>query len=861
MTMATGIWVLRLAVVLGLWSVLNAGEQSARAQEMPGRTEPQVETQIGGDTVPEALRDRATGENLAVPGVRLREMEQPATTVTEWVAQVEAARVQITGVRVEATETGLQVVLETAGTLAVPETRSVGNALITDIANATIAEEFSQAEPIAGIALVSVTQLPGDRVRIAITGTDAPPVAQISSAPEGLAFAVAIGTAAAEGEGEIELVVTGEQDEGYNPSRASTATRTDTPLRDIPQSIQVIPGEVLEDQGVTRLQDAVRNNAPGVTSQFGQNQSFVIRGFRQDANLRNGLLTSSGFAPLEQDLADVERLEILRGPASVLFGQLQPGGVVNIVTEQPLQEPYYNLQFTGGQFSFYRPELDFSGPLTEDGTLRYRLNAAYQNYGSFRDFTDKERFFVAPVLQWDLSEDTTLTVDFSYTYADSIINYGLIALSDGSLVLPTNRALFYPSLEDFDEEQVQTSYRLEHNFSENWQLLNSFSFSSRREETANLFISNLVDDRSVDLVYSENDFLLENYQLQTNLIGEFTTGSLNHTLLMGFDLNRGTTFFSARDATDSVPPLDIFNPSYINVSRPGTVPGLVSTLYTDTLGIYIQDQIDITNSLHLLVGGRFDSVSQDGSNFATPASQTDTAFSPRLGIVYQPIEPISLYASYSQSFTPIIGGRSRAGELFNPERGTQYEIGIRADISSALSATLAAFEITKSNVLTPDPADPNFSIQVGEQRSRGVELILQGEVLPGWNVIAGYAYTDARVTEDNNIPLGDLLPSVPENAANLWTTYELQGGDLQGLGFGFGLVFVGERQGDFPNSNFQIPSYVRADAALFYRQDNWRASINVNNLFDVEYYESAASRLNVYPGAPLNITASLSYTF
>jgi iron complex outermembrane recepter protein len=814
--------------------------------------------------------DAAWGQ-VAEPGAvpQLADLEQPTTTVGDWVAQIEAARVEITGVRVEVTEAGLQVVLETAAGLAVPETRSVGNALIADIENASIAEEFSQAEPIAGIALVSVTQLPGDtvpgslrgRVRVAITGTDAPPVAQISSAPEGLAFTVAIGTVAAEGEEAIELVVTGEGDEGYNPLRASTATRSDTPLRDIPQSIQVIPRQVLEDQGVTRLQDAVRNNAPGVTSQFGQNQNFVIRGFRQDANLRNGLLTSSGFAPLEQDLADVERLEVLRGPASVLFGQLQPGGVVNIVTEQPLQEPYYNLQFTGGQFSFYRPELDFSGLLTEDGALRYRLNAAYQNYGSFRDFTDKERFFVAPVLQWDISEDTTLTVDFSYTYTDSILNFGVVALSDGSLVLPISRALFYPSLEEFNEEQVQASYRLEHNFSDNWRLRNSFSFNSRREEAANSFVANLVDDRFVDLTYSENDFLLENYQLQTDLIGEFTTGSLNHTLLVGFDLNRGTTFFSGRDAIDSLPPLDIFNPNYDNVSRPRTVPGLVSTLYTDTLGVYIQDQIDIADNLHLLVGGRFDAVSQDGSNFGTPASQSDTAFSPRLGVVYQPIEPISLYASYSQSFTPIIGSRSRTGELFNPERGTQYEIGIKADISNTLSATLAAFEITKSNVLTPDPADPNFSLQVGEQRSRGVEFILQGEVLPGWNIIAGYAYTDARVTEDNNIPVGDFLSSVPKNAANLWTTYEIQSGDLQGLGFGFGLVFVGERQGDFPNSNFQVPSYVRADAALFYRRNNWRASINVNNLFDVEYYESAPSRLNVYPGAPLNVTASLSYTF
>jgi iron complex outermembrane receptor protein len=457
--------------------------------------------------------------------LQLSQIDQPATTVTDWIAQIQASLVQVTGVQVEETETGLQVILETEnGVLEVPETRSIGNALIADIPNASIAEEFSQAEPIEGIALVTVTSLPDDRVRVAITGTDAPPVAEVISEAQGLVLAVTLGDADAVAEADaIQVVVTGEQDEGYNLSSASTATRTDTPLRDIPASIQVIPQEIIEDQGVARLQDAVRNNSPGVTTRFGQNQNFVIRGFNQRANLRNGLRTSSLTAPLEQDLADVERIEVLRGPASVLFGQLEPGGVVNVVTEQPLREPYYNLQFTGGQFSFYRPELDFSGPLTEDGDLRYWLNAAYQNYGSFRDFVNKERFFVAPVLQWDISENTTLTIDFSYTYTDTILDGGVLALSDGSLALPINRAVFYPSLGDVTEEQIQTSYRLEHRFSDNWQLRNSFSFYSRTEPTTSTYAASLVNDRVAEMFYYEADFLFETYQFQTDVIGEFTT--------------------------------------------------------------------------------------------------------------------------------------------------------------------------------------------------------------------------------------------------------------------------------------------------------------------------------------------------
>jgi iron complex outermembrane recepter protein len=791
--------------------------------------------------------------------------EQPATTLTDWVAQIEAARVEITGVRVEATETGLRVVLETAeGTLAIPETRSVGNALIADIANASINEAFSQAEPIAGIALVSVTSLAGDRIRVAITGTDAPPVAEISSDDEGLAFAVATGTVTAGEEEAIELVVTGEDDEGYNPSSASTATRTDTPLRDIPASIQVIPQEVIEDQGVNRLQDAVRNNSPGVTTDpdFTFDGDFIIRGFSQGVSFVNGSRVVDRVAIT--DLSNVERVEVLRGPASILFGQLQPGGIVNVVTEQPLREPTYTVGFTGGQFSFYRPEIDFSGPLTEDGSLRYRLNAAYQNSGSFRDFVNEERLFIAPVLQWDISESTSLTLDFAYQFSNVVLDQGIVALSDGSLVLPVNRFLDYPVGEGSSIERFEARYELEHEFSDDWQIRNVFSFLSlsTNYSGSGYTFGSLTEDRFVSVSSYEDEGKQESYLFQTDVIGNFSTGSIQHQVLLGFDLTRLTNAGAGRTGI-ALPPLDIFNPNY-NIPVPNPLTSDPPVNYgvnrTSGLGIYLQDQIAITDSLRLLLGGRFDVTEQENFSGGTETSQSDSAFSPRIGIVYRPIEPISLYASYSQSFFPV-SGRSRENSVFDPERGTQYEVGVKADITDNLSATLALFDITKSNVLTADPEDPDFSVQVGEQRSQGIEFVISGEILPGWNIITGYAYTDARVTEDNSIPEGDNLRNVPRHAANLWTTYEIQGGDLQGLGFGFGLVFVDNRESSVPNINFRFPSYVRADAALFYRRENWRASINVNNLFDTEYYEGGYGAQYFNPGAPINVTASLSYTF
>ncbi len=230
-------------------------------------------------------------------------------------------------------------------------------------------------------------------------------------------------------------------------------------------------------------------------------------------------------------------------------------------------------------------------------------------------------------------------------------------------------------------------------------------------------------------------------------------------------------------------------------------------------------------------------------------------------MVYQPIETVSLYASYSRSFFPS-SGFSRDGRAFEPTRGTQYEVGVKTDwLDRRLAATLAAYQITKTNVLTPDRNDPGFSTQTGEQQSRGIELDIAGEILPGWKIIASYAYTNAKVTADNVTPVGNRLPSVPDNQASLWTTYQIQRGNLKGFGFGLGLFYVGERQPDLANSG-TVPSYLRTDAALYYRRDRFNAAINFRNLFNVDYASfSGFGRLYIIRGEPFTITGSISWEF
>ncbi|MEM9452455.1 MAG: TonB-dependent siderophore receptor, partial [Cyanobacteria bacterium P01_E01_bin.6] len=285
---------------------------------------------------------------------------------------------------------------------------------------------------------------------------------------------------------------------------------------------------------------------------------------------------------------------------------------------------------------------------------------------------------------------------------------------------------------------------------------------------------------------------------------------------------------------------------------------------TDRLGIYLQDQIDILDNLILVAGVRYDIVDQDTTNVLadTETNQYDDAVTPRVGIVYQPIEPISLYANYSRSFTPSLATDAN-GEALEPEEGEGFEVGIRGEIiENRLAATFAYFDITKQNVATADPNDLFASVATGEQRSRGVDFDITGEILPGWNVVASYAYIDAEVTEDNTDIVGNQLLGIPKHNASLWSTYEIQSGDLQGLGFGAGFNYVGDRQGDLANS-FVADSYVLTNAAIFYRQDSWQVRLNVDNIFDINFIEAVGrdrTRL-IFPGDPLTVRAAFSYTF
>ncbi|MBD6618561.1 TonB-dependent receptor [Komarekiella sp. 'clone 1'] len=805
--------------------------------------------------------------------------------------------IPITGVRANPTDKGVEVILETAlGEQLQVTNRSTGNNFIVDVAGGQLrlpngdAFTFRSEKPLAGITEITVTNIDAKTVRVTVVGDAELPTVELFDDNAGLVFGInSAATAtqpsqqpqtpeaqtpaqtpqeepAAQQDEPIELVVTGEQD-GYRVPNTTTGTRTDTPLRDIPQSIQVVPQQVLRDQQVTRLDDALRN-VPGVNQafNFGPTGSFTIRGFDAVStnSLRDGLIDP--LATEVTELSSIEQVEVLKGPASVLFGLGNPGGTVNIVSKRPLSDPFYAIDATIGSYSFYRSAIDLSGPLNDSKTVLYRLNAAYRNSGSFIDFFNGESLNISPVVSVALSESTNLVLEGEYiktrdSYASGVPVIGSI-LPNPNGEVSRNRNFGEPT-DEFEQTITRLGYQLEHKFDDSWSLRNAFRFTFR-DYSDRLTIPSTLDEDNETLNRTSREYDLENsnYNFTTSVVGKFATGSIQHQVLFGFDLNRLENL-SPRFAEREAATINIFNPVYGQPPEPVFSSESNDRSITNSLGIYLQDQVALADSLKLLLGVRFDAFDRKYEDFTNniESSGSDSAFSPRFGIVYQPIPAISLYASYTSSFTPPNGTFFfDVDSTLEPERGTQYEVGVKADLSDRLSATLAFYDLTRTNVLVDDPDNQGFQIQVGEQNSQGIELNLTGEILPGWNIYAGYAYTDARIAEDTTFTVGNRLPNTADHSFNLWTTYEIQQGELQGLGAGIGLFFVGDRAGDLDNS-YDVPSYVRTDAAIFYNQDKFRVALNFKNLFDVDYFESALDSNRVYYGQPFTVQGTISWKF
>ncbi|TYQ29828.1 TonB-dependent receptor [Pseudanabaena sp. UWO310] len=803
----------------------------------------------------------------------VRDLRQVSTKASALLAQASTNPVQITGVKVNPTADGIEVILETStGNLVAPVAKTSGKLVYFDIPNAKLSlssgDRFVVENPAKGIVSVSVSQANASYVRAIVTGVSAVPKATVSfSNPTS-----PVTQKPDDGEEEVQVTGKVEAPPAYVVPNASTATRTNTAIIDTPQSIQVVPQQVLKDQQIVRVDQALRN-VSGVTGELGKfasSQSLTIRGFTTDS-FSNGPILRDGFRSYynlgAQETANLEQIEVLKGPASVLYGQNGPGGIINLVTKQPLSKPFYDLQFQVGSFGLIRPSVDFSGPLDTNGNLLYRLNAAYQRSDGFRDFsTTSERFFIAPVVKWKISDRTSLAFSLEYLNDRSPYDVGLLAYGKGVVNVPRER-IFGERDDTNNSKSLSIGYNFEHQFDDNWTLRNAFRYTNQTQQLLTTLPAAFNEvSGTLIRVYGKREFEVNDYSLQTNVVGKFDTGSLKHTLLAGVDLN-WSKFKDVLTKIDfsKLLPLNVYSPTYGLFSRPNFDNiSQIASGYSDAdisrTGVFLQDQIALSDQFSVIAGIRFDGV--NNTNPSNGKSRYDNAWSPRLGLLYKPTESVSLFANYSQSFSPNTG-QDVNGNFLEPEKAQGYEFGVKAELSKKLFATLSYFDITKQNVATSASPLSLYYVATGKQRSQGIELDISGEIAPNWNITGFYAYTNARVTEDNDIPVGNRLPGSPYNSFGLWTTYQIPDGDLQGLGFGLGVNYVGNRVGDLANS-YEVGDYFLTNAAIFYKRDRWRFGLNFNNIFDVNYISGVGGSgrtLGIAPGAPFSMTASIGLQF
>jgi iron complex outermembrane receptor protein len=406
-------------------------------------------------------------------------------------------------------------------------------------------------------------------------------------------------------------------------------------------------------------------------------------------------------------------------------------------------------------------------------------------------------------------------------------------------------------------------------FNDDWHLESRFRAEQARDDalfafTKGVAANNITATRTLEAFQTD----VGSYYWRNDLIGRAVMSNMKHTILTGVELGRQT--YSNQIGQTAFTSINMYNPVYGIGTVPVTLP--ITTLvhsFANAAGGYVQDQVDLFDKLHVLVGARGDYFFQHTNSLGVNTKAENYGFSPRIGVTYQPIEPLAVYANVTRSFVPVFGVSGAATNNFIPQTATGYEAGIKTDIvPGRLMSTLAIYRLLINNALVTDPSNPTLSLQVGKQRSQGVEYDLTAQLTAGWKVITTYAYTDARDVEDTTFPVGNRLPNIPRNMGKVWSTYDFQGGPLKGFGVGGGVLAIGKRAGDLQN-DFYLPSFTRLDMALYYRRPevftrtNLTAQLNVQNLLDTQYFLNGGGGrgFGANPGSPLAFMGSVKLEF
>jgi iron complex outermembrane receptor protein len=654
---------------------------------------------------------------------------------------------------------------------------------------------------------------------------------------------------------------------GYVATRSATATKTDTPLLETPRSISVVTADEIDDQKATDIRQTLRYT-PGLVAEargtdFSQ-PSLIIRGFQSfDPIYRDGMkghgryFLTYGSTPL--DPYGLERVEVLRGPASVLYGQGQVGGLVNTVSKRPTEEFFAETEGDVGNYSQFGGKFDIGGPIDDERQFLFRVTGLARTGDNQVDTLEDSRAYVAPALTWQPDADTTLTLLTNYQRDDTVGGQivPFAALNNPVGNISTHTLLSEPGFERFDKNEGSAGYLFDRRIGDNWLLNHKLRYSRFDVDYRSIFSAGFqADNRTLNRSFFSS--VEDGYYLttDTNLQATFGGDVLAHTVLIGVDYKLASV--DAVSAFGAAPPVDAFNPVY---GQPITIPAPYLDQVEDAyqVGIYFQDQVKLLDRLVLDLGGRQDWASStiDSRLTGTRIRQDDSAFTGQAGLVYLFDFGLAPYVSYATSFEPQ-SGTNAAGEPFTPTTGQQFEAGVKfqpAGYSSFI--TVAGYQLTLQDILTPDPTNPNFSVQTGEARSRGVEVEAKASLLDNLNLTAAYTYTDTEITKSNGPDLGNQLDSVPKHAASVWADYTIAAGPLEGLGFGAGVRYVGSTL-DITNT-VRVPSFTLVDAAIHYDWNDFRFAVNASNLFDETYLSSCFSPTFCYFGQRRVVMGSVKY--
>lgn len=650
---------------------------------------------------------------------------------------------------------------------------------------------------------------------------------------------------------ELNQVVILSNKSAFKTNRISSSLRLDSKIIEIPQNIQVITGKLIQDQQIFDMLEGVTRNVSGATrvEHWDNYANINMRGSRV-APFRNGMNVSTTWGPLTEDMSMVERIEFVKGPAGFMLSNGNPSGLYNVVTKKPSGRTKGEANITLGSFDLYRAALDFDGKLTKDGKLLYRINVMGQAKGSHRDFDYNNRYSIAPVLKYLVDDKTAITLEYTHQFSQvNMIGTNYVFSKKGYADLPRDFTTGEPNFAPTNMNDKSLLAILDHKINDNWNFTGQASYFNYTQVGMSMWpdaITGVDENIMKRRVYLSEDYAVaKTGQFFVN--GTEKTGAVNHKILAGVDMSDKINYY---DWTQSalLTDLDIYNPVYGTVSA-SAMPVFDRSVDIKVRGLqykngynafYVQDELGFFDEkLRLTLAGRYTTLKTAN---VYSGDFKDSKFTSRLGLSYSINKNTSAYFLRDESFNENYG-TNWEGKSFDPQTGTNLELGFKRDwMNGKWNSVFAIYQITNNNILTPDPehsAGANqFSKQSGQQKVKGFEADIRGEIARNFDVIINYAFTEAKITKDTDPTLvGTQVSGTSKHVQNAWLNYKIDNGTLSGLGLSIGYQYQVDRKPWFAsNDETQLPDYFRLDGGLTYTKNKMTFNLTVNNILDKYLY-------------------------